>query len=471
MRRDVFITNDSGGLSVVAADALDAIIEDGRENDLRFVKEFKALPLELYGDDSMPVRIVVDEPLSKDEEAQWLARATWRLDTTDGRLLVMGGFDPDVMASWRDETGGTTDDGTVAVIEAKSGAWRVDVYAHPGSMNGRAILGDAGEPTGAAFRRSHGDRAFPLWLAHALQFSSADDPGHEDIWNDLTASLASGALRIDFDSGDAIGFLVHVTPFNGSVDEAPADGWFARDLNARMPSTFPLGIPSDVPDPELRSFSDRLLGREAPAPEARIAEGVVEIIEVWKGDPLKKLDGDAPIAIAPHELFHLYWLAAFCADSPPRFELWIEAKRWTPPAPTPEFGVAKKSGGITAIGPSRDMGGWQLWWTARHVSTLLTDLPEKTEISLGMTPRLDYNADLNPAVGRMLYNGVVADGQFRITEISPLVSRDALEKALAFVRDVVRRASASSDDERFVLMDATPKFRAQFGTTWPVDQE
>ena len=106
MRRDVFIENDSGALSVVAADALDAIIDDGRSDDESFVRTFKALLLELYGDDSMPVRIVVNEPLTGDEEAQWLARASWRLDTADGRLLVMGGFDPDVMASWKEATGG-----------------------------------------------------------------------------------------------------------------------------------------------------------------------------------------------------------------------------------------------------------------------------------------------------------------------------------------------------------------------------
>jgi hypothetical protein len=66
MRRDVFIENDSGGLSVIAAGAADEIIEDGRENDLQFVERHQALLLKLYGDDSLPVRIVVDEPLMAD---------------------------------------------------------------------------------------------------------------------------------------------------------------------------------------------------------------------------------------------------------------------------------------------------------------------------------------------------------------------------------------------------------------------
>src|SRR6476661_8976129 len=108
MRRDVYIENDSGGFSVLAADAVEAIIEDRRSDDFQFVAGHKAMLLELYGDDSLPVRIVVDEPLTADEEAEWLARASWRIDTSDGHMLVMGGFDPDVLSWWnedRDERG------------------------------------------------------------------------------------------------------------------------------------------------------------------------------------------------------------------------------------------------------------------------------------------------------------------------------------------------------------------------------
>ena len=471
MRRDVFIANDSGGLSVVAADALDAIIADGRADDVPFVAQFKAMLLELYGDDSMPVRIVVDEPLRVEESAQWLARATWRLDTTDGRLLVMGGFDPDVMSSWVDGTGGSSDDRAVAVIEAGPGSWCVDVYAHVGSMNGRAVLNEGPEKPGLLFRRAHSGRPFPLWLAQMLEFSADDDPGHEGLWADLKSSAASGALKIDFESGGAIGFLVHVTPFSGTPGTMPDGGWFPRDANARIPSPFPLGLASEAEDPDLRSFADRVLGREAPELPRQPAQGVVEIIEVWSGEPLKKIAGDAAVTIAPTELFHLYWLAALGADSPPRFELWVDAKEWTSPAATPEFAVAQKAGRITAIGPSRELGGWPLWWTARSVSALLSDVPDNASIDFAMTPRLDYNADLNPAVGRMLFSGVVSAGRLRIKEMAPLVDRASLDRALEFVRDVVRQAAASQDDERFVLMAAAPKFREQFGTTWTVDRE
>lgn len=468
MRRDVFITNDSGGLSVVAADAIDAIIEDQRSDDLQFVTSYKALLLELYGDDSMPVRIVVGEPLTAEEDAQWLACASWRIDTTDGRLLVMGGFDPDVMASWKDETGGESDGTGVGLIDASPGSWRVDVYAHAGSMNGRAILDEAEIRPGAAYRRSHGSRPFPLWLAKMLQFSGADDPGYETTWSDVRASIAAGRVAVDIDGGDAVGFLVHVTPFSGTIGPVPAGGWFDRDVNARIPSPFPLGLKSDVDDPELRSFVDALLGREAPEPVRPPATDVVEIIERSTGDPLRRLK-DGPIVVYPTQLFHLYWLAALGADSPPRFELWIETKDWKAPDATPEFAVTEKAGGIIAIGPARQSGGWQLWWTARDVAVLLVDLPQKTTLTFATTPRLDFDAEIKPDVGRTLYEGTVAGDKLHVTEMSPTVDRGTFDAALEFVQDVIRKANASDDDERFVLIDAKAEFRRRFAGLWPMD--
>jgi hypothetical protein len=503
MRRDVFIANDSGGLSVVATDALQDIIDDGRSDDYPFVTGWKALLLDLYGDDSMPVRIVFDEPLTPDEDAQWLARARWRIDTADGRLAVMGGFDPDVMASWLDETGGETDGYGVGVIEARPGSWRVDVYAHIGSMNGRQILHESGQPLGFAYRSSHGDRPFPLWLAKALEFSGEDDPGHEDLWKDVKASMAAGGLAIDVDGGDAIGFLVHVTPLDGPIGDPPPGGWFERDAEARVPDPFPLGLRSDVPDPELRSFCDELLGLEAPSEERPIADDYVEIIEVWSGDPIRSIKGGDPIAIEPAEAHLLYWIAGLGASSP-RFELWVEAKgTWTPPASTADFAVRSRSGSVTGIGSARNNAGWLLWWTVQEVAGLLPGVPEGSTIYLATTAILDYDPDANPAIGRMLFSGTIRDGRLLLEDSSPSIARDDLAAVLSFVHDcavherltvgpgaereafdraakifareegallwegdVVRLAD---HDARTMILLAKPIFRTRFGHLWPMD--
>jgi|RhiMethySRZTD1v2_1073278.scaffolds.fasta_scaffold00291_28 hypothetical protein len=503
MRRDVFIQNDSGGLSVLAADALNDIIEDGRADDMRFVTSHKAMLLELYGDDSMPVRIVVDEPLSEEEQAQWLARASWRIDTADGRILVVGGFDPDVLADWRSHDSGEDGwGGGVAAVTAQPGGWRVDVYAHVGSMNGRQILREFGDAPGAAFRRSHPAMAMPLWLGKMLEFSTEEDPGLDDAWDDVKSSVEAGRLSINTDSGDAIGFLVHVTRSNESAGEPPEGGWFARDANARVPDVFPLGLASGVPDPELRSFHDKLLGIEAPEPERPIAGEVVEIIERWSGDTLKTIDG-GPVVIELAEVYLLYWMTAMTSESPPRFELWMEAARgWTPPAPTAEVAVETKAGGgITAIGPSRESGGWLLWWTARTVAAL-DGVPDGAVITFAMAPRIDYDETLDPAVGRTLYEGKITAGKVHLVEASPKIAHDTLEQAIGFVRHaaihkrITVRAGAeraafdaavesyvfeedsviwtgdtatlSEPDERTLLLLASAVFRIRFAGEWPM---
>jgi len=502
MRRDVYIENDSGGFSVLAADAVDAIIEDQRSDDFQFVAGHKALLLELYGDDSLPVRIVVDEPLTSDEEVQWLARASWRIDTTDGRMLVMGGFDPDVLSWWKD-AGGDGDGRGIGAFSTAPGSWHVDVYAHVGSMNGRAILDENAERPGTAFRRSHPGRPFPLWLAKMLQFSGDDDPGFESLWQDVKGSIAAGTLDVDVEGPDPIGFLVHVMPLAESKLTEPESGWFDREANARMPAVFPVGLPSAAADPNLTYFRDDLLDRKPPEPERPIADKVVEIIEVWSGDPLEPVDGGA-VGLAPNEIYFLHWMAALTADSPPRFEILVEPKgEWSPPDATPDYAVVSKGRSMTAIGPVQNTGGWHVFWTARSVAAALGTLPEGSSLDVAMAPRLDYDEELDPAIGRALYSGTVKGGVFEITHASPRITRDALDGALAFVRELALngrllvRAGAEREafdkafeayavmmgpvaweadfvrleepDERSLLMLAANVFRVRFADRWPAN--
>ncbi|MGH7679133.1 MAG: hypothetical protein ACRENU_11745 [Gemmatimonadaceae bacterium] len=508
MRRDVYIENDSGGFSVLAADAVDAIIEDQRSDDFQFVKNYKALLLELYGDDSLPVRIVVDEPLTADEEAQWLARASWQIDTSDGKMLVMGGFDPDVLSWWKEGSSADHTDGRgVGAVSASPGKWRVDVYAHAGSMNGRVILSDeAGEMPGVAFRRSHPGRAFPLWLAHMLEYSGEEDPGYEELWKDVKGNMKAGKLPVDTESGDAIGFVIHFTRSTAATGEPPEGGWCDRSANRRIPETFPLGLKSEVPDPNLRSFYDKLLDIVHPEPPRDVAEKTIEIIEEWTGDLLQPVEG-GPVALAPSEIYLLYWTAALAADSSPRYELWVEPKgAWTLPAATPDNGVQSKGAGrVTAIGPVHNTGGWHSWWAARDAVKSLGAIPDGSTIDFATAPHPEAaESSRAQGIGRMMFSGTVSGGKWQIAEASPKVSRQTLEQALQFVRDIAindrlqvrpgerkvfdvaeeanrfgnltvkwdgEMASLGEPDERMLLILASPVFRARFGGQWPVDVE
>ena len=373
MRRDVYIRNDAGALSIVALHAAKAIIDDDRENDAAFVAKHVAMLLELRGDDSTVVRIVVDEPLTPEEEAEWLARASWRLDAKRGGLAVMGGFDPDVLSEWLAETGGQQDGASVAWVDVGVGSWSVDVYAHVGSMNGRHLLERAEQRPGAAFRASHPGRPFPVWLAEMLASSGERDPGHDELWNDPRMSVREGRLAIDAASPPSVvGFVVHLRKRKrgAKTDERPPEGgFFPIDANARLPEVFPLGLPSEAEDPSLVGALDRLLGRERP-PTVVAAPAVstfVEIIETWSGEPLQRMTG-AAVRLDPKEAYLLHWIAAMTSDAGLPFEMWVEARGWSAASACPDFGVRVKTPSITAFGPADNARGWELWWASRNVA-------------------------------------------------------------------------------------------------------
>lgn len=64
----------------------------------------------------MPVRLVVDEPLLLAAAAQWLAHVSSQIEAPDGRLLVMGGFDPDVLTWWQEDHAPDEDSDGVTVV-------------------------------------------------------------------------------------------------------------------------------------------------------------------------------------------------------------------------------------------------------------------------------------------------------------------------------------------------------------------
>lgn len=507
MRRDVYIENDSGGFSVTSGASVDAVISAGGGLDgLAAARE--ALLVELSGDDSMPVRLVVNEPLQPEEEAQWLARASAHLHTDDGRLVVMGGFDPDVMTWWRVETGGTRDGRGVAFVQTSPGTVRVDVYAHVGSMNGRRVLSESGTPPGAAFRRDHDGQPFPVWLAHMLDYSGEDDPGHEGLWRDVRASIAGAALEVEEEPQSVIGFLVHITPAPaGQQADASADDWIAWDANSRIPASFPLGLPAEVADPGLVAWARRAFGEPEPEAAPRAVQEIFSVVDQWPGPGLAPL-ADGAVSLPLTDLHALYWIAALGSDSPPLFEIRVTPRgTWAAPAACPEFGVAEGSGYVS-LGVPGTWGGWAAFWSARRAAEALTGVPDGSIVELATMPQprhMDDN-ERNPAVGLVRFRGAVNAGLWEIAEATPVVPAAVLADAVAFARELVgpRRlpvrgdeerdalaeAAASyapdadelvwegdtvrhfdRDDERTLLLLAGPVFRTRFADAWPFDEE
>lgn len=253
MRKDVYITNDAGSWSVVAADAVERIVDDYRNDDKKFVEAYEAALFAIEGDDSNVVRIVVDEPLTEAEEREWIAVSRWRLKASGGKVLVSGGFDPDCLAEW--QTDGET--GYVKEIDVPPGDYHLSFYTYLHSMNGAVWQEDFyGKPLlpklAPWFRRDHAGRSLPTWLLAQLSDEDLDD---NDEWKPIVETIKSGRIVIEREPLHWIGYLFHLMPFLPEMElDKPENAWLDSRDGLRVPATFPLGITTDcTSDTEIES--------------------------------------------------------------------------------------------------------------------------------------------------------------------------------------------------------------------------
>ena len=244
-RRDVYVQNDSGGFSIVPFSALDRIIEDDRNDDLSIVVDHQAILIMLYGDDSFPARVVLGGGLTADEDAEWIARATWKLNVPCGKVLLCGGFDPRLLAAWRDQ--GNDWDGSVQPLDVPPGNYLVDLYTYRQTISGRFLDEKWPTPLGKWFRRDYPGRRFPAWLVEELQVSPELDPGHEQVWSKSLEEIRS-SIEVDDSIGYTVGYLVHLQPWNAQakLSKLPVDGWFEPETGERVPARCPLGLISEA---------------------------------------------------------------------------------------------------------------------------------------------------------------------------------------------------------------------------------
>jgi len=242
VRHDVYIENDSNGFSVVPSASVADVIADDRRNDHRFAAEHRALMLILNGDDSFPARLVVNEPLTTEEESEWIARVCWRLRIPCGTVLLCGGFDPRALDAW--QAGEDAFAGATHSFGVPAGDYRVDVYTHRPTASGRIIEDSWPRPLGTWFRAEHPGEPFPGWMADEFQQIPEFDPGHEAEWENAAALLRTGRLAADEGTAHAIGYLVHMQPWSpdSPLSRLPADGWFEPETGARVPPRCPRGL-------------------------------------------------------------------------------------------------------------------------------------------------------------------------------------------------------------------------------------
>jgi hypothetical protein len=508
MRRDVFVENDSGGLSVISGAAIERVIADGRTDDERFVRENEALLLMLYGDDSMPVRVVADEPLGEEESRQWLACVRWKLNVPDGRVVIAGGFDPDVLSGWLEKEGPNESGWGVKVIEVPAGTWFVDLYAHVGSMNGRELIDRHSRKVGAWFREDHAEEPLPLWLVRRLSHSGEDDPGRSAIWSSPEEAFRKGTLKVDTEHRGYVGFVLHLQrQSDDERSELPPGGWFDLDTGARMLDQMPKGIPSEVEDPELVGLAHDLTGaseEDTSQPDSALGgSSVVSVIDDWEGADLDPVAAGGA-AVELQMLIAPYLIAKLALEGTPSFEAKItSAPGWDVPPTQHDVAFEARDGEVRA-GPPEQMNGWPMLSAMVMTGQHLSSLPDGTTLEVAMAPDIDQCDDDDPSIGRLRLRGTVRGGTFYIAEASPRVSGDTLRAALAFTHQLFinerievhgpeERATVEASieewralakapgpswkgdicelkgcDERLCCLIGAPLFRQRFGGTWPM---
>ncbi len=430
MRQDVYIENDSGGMSILSASVVDRAIAD--PGDPSLVTAHEAVLVSLEGDDSFIARVVADEPLTAEENEQWICRIQTRLTVPCGRLLVCGGFDPRSLAAFKED--GPSD--TVREVRVLPGEYRVDVYTHLATMTGRVLRERWDEKLGTWFRRQHKRRPFPSWLAGELARSPEDDPGHEKEWGKLKASVAAKKLGIDTSTLDWVGYVIHLQAPDAMAQLSPTErGWFATDVGFRRPARCPLGLPAvGAEDPEVRHELQAILPRKptptpVSPPPGRAAPVLSQLPEpVW-------IEGGA-VTMPAERIDHLARIAWFCdrdVDAAVIVTL-PPGANWAPKLKADTPAIVSAAEASVQIGfPEAQGPNSTLPWTA-DLGRSLAKLPDGTVLDVGF-------ADTgSPEVtsGNHRWRGAVRGGRWSITHAWPAVKRAVVEEALGLVDELKR---------------------------------
>ncbi len=227
MRHDVRVPNESDGFVFASAALRGRGISPGDAAWTSAAAAGELLPLAIESEDAAVVRVVVNEPLSADEQREWVGVLRGGLAVPDGRLALCGGIAYVIESSdWVLEF--------ARVVDIPAGSYRATLYCYASAPNGRWCVEQSGtdEPLGTWFRRTRPDHEMPAWL-HNLCVNDPDlDPKNRVKWK--RAKLRGGAAAVDF--------LLHLEPVPAPPANTVTEDGFLEAGECRQPDPCPLGI-------------------------------------------------------------------------------------------------------------------------------------------------------------------------------------------------------------------------------------
>ena len=433
LRCDLHVANEATGMTITSLAMAGKKLPEGSKKWSKAVQEGKLLPLTLRQDDSFNIRIVGGQPLSEQENEEWVGRLEAILDVTDGRLAVTGG------AVLTDEDYSADDphwEYYVRTVLIPAGRYRATLYTYLTGVNGPGVMdyvaGGFGkaEPTGAWWRASREAEAFPLWLRQWCVAHRDNDPGHESEWEGVEYLGEDEAPRM-------IDFLLQLEPAeeNGKADPPALDGgWFPVHAGGRRPELCPRGLEAK----ELRG-----LERHDESGSWTYVQEAASFCQQRPTTPLR----DGELSIIPGQVSLLYRLARFSHPNVmPQFLCWGDKIGSVPMTRQADCVLVGEEGKAELLF-SNDARPAQHQKTLQELSSWFYELPVGAEWELCAAQADPRANEVDTPLGLHRYRGYIAETGWMLREVYPPAARSQLEAALNLAREV-------DGGESFQLRDA-----------------
>lgn len=415
MRLDLAIPNESDAFIFTSAALRGRGISPGDREWTEAIRRGEILPLAIESEDPANVRVVIDEPLSAAEQAEWVGVVRAGLSVPEGRLVLAGGVVYVLeKADWAEEH--------ARVVSVPPGDYAATLYCYASAPNGRWCLDEAraDEPLGAWFRRAHAGQEMPAWLHNLCLHDPSVDPGHRAQWK--RAQEKRGGAVVDF--------LLHLETARGPLPLPPAsdEGVFAAG-ECRRPRDFPIGLPAVG----VTSEQEEAPAEPPPAAPAPKPAAAGELTAIPGG----------PVGVPAAKLFRVAHLAWLCQPyAQPSLEI-----AW--PGKVPSFEEIESASvriegsrmHVTFADDGQPSGALApLTALARQLATA----PDDTAIELATT-----RARGKDRKGIHRYRGTVQGGVWQIEAASPALDAAVLAEALALAESLEngRKLTARDEDE------------------------
>jgi hypothetical protein len=407
LRQDLGIYNEATGFVVTSRKMAGKTLEEGSPEWKKAVTRGDMLPLALVQDDPFVIRVVAGEPLTAQEEEEWLARVDWHLNIPDGNLCVTGGS---VFTNDDYDKDDPFPEQYVGQVAVPKGRYRASLYTFLHGVNGGNVLDylaggyDKGENFDAWFARTRPGEIYPA--ADTVEF---------------------------------VDFLLHLEPIaaapKSGLSVLPEDGWFNGAENARKPERCPLGIAGHE--------IVRRLGEEAPGKWTFVRN----VFEPLPPLDRKMVKGDA-VSLPLNSLARAARIAWFAS----RFT--VVELRLTPPdgasilldGAWPEGIVGVQEGGVVRLLFDADLDMNTSLKRLPELADRLAAMPEGTVLDL-CTHALEFMPGTPEGTGLLSLRGLIRNGAWRIAQAYPEVDAATLGAALSLAAEIEQGATISMRDE------------------------